>query len=81
MAGLVIALSKQRKLTKAEALHRQTLQLQEKVLGKEHPITLKSIYNLEIFLHRLWKAEAEALHRQPLQLQEKVVGKEQLDTL
>jgi tetratricopeptide (TPR) repeat protein len=31
---------------KAEALHRQALSLRERVLGREHPETLRSLYNL-----------------------------------
>jgi tetratricopeptide (TPR) repeat protein len=68
--------------SKAEQLNQQTLQLKEKVLGKEHPDTLMSMNNLARSLRQQGKfAEAEAMHRQTLQLQEKLFGKEHPDTL
>ncbi|KAH8585352.1 hypothetical protein B0O99DRAFT_713026 [Bisporella sp. PMI_857] len=36
----------------AEAMHRQTLQLQETVLGKDHPVTLRSMNSLALSLDR-----------------------------
>ncbi len=66
----------------AEAMFRQTLQLQETVLGKEHPDTLGSMNNLALSLRNQGKyIEAEAIHRQTLQLQETVLGKDHPDTL
>ena len=63
-------------------MHQQTLQLQGKVLGKEHPATLVSMMSLAESLFQQGKyAEAEAMHRQTLQLQEKVLGKEHPNTL
>jgi hypothetical protein len=38
-------------------MHRQTLQLREKVLGKEHPDTLASMDNLANVLNRQGKCE------------------------
>ena len=68
--------------SKAEAMDRQTLQLKEKVLGKEHPDTLGSMNNLASSLRQQGKfAEAEAMDWQTLQLREKVLGKEHPDTL
>ncbi|KAH8588542.1 hypothetical protein B0O99DRAFT_746711 [Bisporella sp. PMI_857] len=70
------------KYAEAEAMYRQTLQLRETVLGKEHPDTLATINNLAISLDRQSKyADAEAMHRQTLQLKETVLGKEHPDTL
>jgi tetratricopeptide (TPR) repeat protein len=70
------------KYAEAEAMYRQTLQLQETVLGKEHPHTPASIVGLANSLHSQGKyAEAEAMYRQTLQLQETVLGKEHPDTL
>ncbi|KID85971.1 kinesin light chain [Metarhizium guizhouense ARSEF 977] len=67
---------------KAERMYRQTLQLKEKVLGKEHPSTLSSMNNLALVLSYLGKyEEAKQMHRQTLQLKEKVLGKEHPDTL
>jgi tetratricopeptide (TPR) repeat protein len=68
--------------SKAELLGRQTLQLREKVFGKEHPDTLASTNNLALSLRLQGKfADAEALDRRTLQLKEKVLGKEHPDTL
>jgi tetratricopeptide (TPR) repeat protein len=66
----------------AEAMHRQTLRLQETVLGKDHPDTLQSMNNLAESLRQQGKyAEAEAIHWQTLQLKEIVLGKDHPDTL
>ena len=63
-------------------MHRQTLELREKVLGKEHPNTLTSMNNLANVLQRMKKyEEAEQMHRQTLELREKVLGREHPDTL
>jgi prophage maintenance system killer protein len=62
-------------------MHQQTLELREKVLGKEHPSTLSSMGNLALVLDSLGKyEEAEQMHRQTLELREKVLGKEHPDT-
>jgi tetratricopeptide (TPR) repeat protein len=72
----------QGKYAEAEAMYRQTLQLQETVRGKEHPVTLTSMNNLASSLHQQGKyAEAEAMYRQTLQLKETVLGKEHPATL
>lgn len=66
---------------KSEQMHRQALQLYEKVLGKEHPDTLTSMNNLALELSNLGKyEEAEQMHRQTLQLREKVLGKDHPST-
>ncbi|KFY96250.1 hypothetical protein V500_02532 [Pseudogymnoascus sp. VKM F-4518 (FW-2643)] len=70
------------KYAEAEAMDRQTVQLQEAVLGKNHPVTLTCMNNLAASLELQGKyAEAEAMHRQTLQLQETVLGKHHPDTL
>jgi tetratricopeptide (TPR) repeat protein len=70
------------KYAEAEAMGRQTLQLRETVLGKDHPDTLASMNNLALSFHQQGKyAEAEAMHRQTLQLKETVLGKDHPDTL
>ncbi|KAK4653773.1 hypothetical protein QC762_0087050 [Podospora pseudocomata] len=70
------------KYEEAEQMHRQALQLSEKVLGKEHPHTLGSMNNLALVLYSQGKyEEAEQIHQQALQLREKVLGKEHPDTL
>ena len=63
------------KYEEAEQMYQQALELREKVLGQEHPLTLASINNLALVLDRQGKyAEAEGMHRQVLQLREKVLG-------
>jgi hypothetical protein len=71
-------------------MHRQTLQLRETVLGKDHPDTLgkdhpdtlASMSNLALSLYQQGKyAEAEVMNRQALQLRETVLGKDHPDTL
>jgi len=42
----------------AEPLYRETVQLREKVLGKEHPNTLTRINNLAVLLNRQGKYDA-----------------------
>jgi hypothetical protein len=44
MNNLAQVLGNQGKYEEAEAMHRQTLAMPEKVLGKEHPDTLTSVY-------------------------------------
>jgi tetratricopeptide (TPR) repeat protein len=80
--NLASSLSQQGKYAEAEALNRQTLKLQETVLGKDHPDTLGSMNNLAISLRQQGKyGEAEALDQQTLKLQETVLGKDHPDTL
>ncbi|KAK3935926.1 putative kinesin light chain [Diplogelasinospora grovesii] len=70
------------KYKEAEQMCRQTLELKEKVLGKEHPGTLSSMNNLaETLRHQGKYEEAGQMHRQTLELREKVLGKEHPDTL
>ncbi|KAK0639874.1 hypothetical protein B0T16DRAFT_383637 [Cercophora newfieldiana] len=70
------------KYAEAEQMHRQALQLYEKVLGKEHPSTLASMNNLALVFDNQGKhKEAEQMNRQALQPREKVLGKEHPLTL
>ena len=63
-------------------MHRQTLQLQETVLGKDHLNALMTMMNLAASLYQQGRyAEAEAMYRQTLQLQETVLGKHHPNTL
>jgi hypothetical protein len=48
MNNLASPLRQQGNYAEAEAMDRQTLQLQETVLGKEHPETPRSMMNLAI---------------------------------
>ncbi|RYP29542.1 hypothetical protein DL767_006670 [Monosporascus sp. MG133] len=66
----------------AEQIHRQTLELRQKVPGKEHPSTLASMNNLALVLDNQGKFDkAEQIHRQTMELRQKVLGKEHSDTL
>ncbi|KAI0815407.1 Tetratricopeptide repeat-domain-containing protein [Xylaria sp. FL0064] len=65
------------KYDEAETMHRQTLELREEVLGREHPSTLDSMNNLALVLNSQGKYnEAETIHRQTLELREEVLGRE-----
>ncbi|RYP03439.1 hypothetical protein DL765_010496 [Monosporascus sp. GIB2] len=46
MNNLGLVLRRQGKYEEAEQMHRQALQLQEKVLGREHPSTARNRKNL-----------------------------------
>ncbi|KAI1330264.1 Tetratricopeptide repeat-domain-containing protein [Xylariaceae sp. FL0255] len=50
MDNLASVLDSQGKYEEAEKMHRQTLGLGEKVLGREHPDTLTSMNNLALVL-------------------------------
>ncbi|KAI1286514.1 hypothetical protein F5Y03DRAFT_146430 [Xylaria venustula] len=70
------------KYNNAEQLYRQTLELREGVLGREHPSTLASMNNLANVLGSQGKyKEAETMHRQTLELKEGVLGREHPSTL
>jgi hypothetical protein len=45
-------LESQGKYDEAEAMHRRALEGSEKVLGREHPNTLTSVYHLAFLFHR-----------------------------
>jgi tetratricopeptide (TPR) repeat protein len=63
-------------------MHSQSLKLREKVLGPQHPDTLRSINNLAQALRDQGKYQmAEEIQRQALELSEKVLGLEHPDTL
>jgi tetratricopeptide (TPR) repeat protein len=69
MNNLAVSLSDRGKYEQAEEIHRQTLRLHEKVLGKEHPDTLPSMNNLAEVLREQGKYEqAEEMHRETLRL-------------
>ena len=66
----------------SEKVYRQTLELKEKVLGREHPDTLNSMNNLAVVIGNQGKyKEAEQICRQTLELKEKVMGRKHPDTL
>jgi tetratricopeptide repeat protein len=56
-------------------MHRQTLELDMKVSGPEHPDMLTSMNNLGSVLSSQGKyVEAEQMHRRTLELRRKVLG-------
>jgi Tetratricopeptide repeat len=58
-----VVLNRQGKHAEAEEIHRQTLKLYTKVLGAEHPSTLRSMNNLVDALRQQGKhEEAENMH-------------------
>jgi len=73
--NIAVVLEAQGKYETAEAMHRRTLELREKVLGPEHPDRLTSMNNLALVLVDQCEYEAaEAMHRRTLELREKVQG-------
>lgn len=69
------------KYKKAEIMYRETLALNEEVLGPENPSTLASMNNLASVLNKRGKyEEAERMHRKTLGLTEKVLGPKNPDT-
>ena len=63
------------KNAEAEALYREVINLDEKVLGPEHPNTLNDKMNLATALQADGKyAEAEAQYRDLIKLKAKVIG-------
>ncbi|CAI6338133.1 unnamed protein product [Periconia digitata] len=60
MDNLALVLQKQGKYEAAEAMNQRALEGREKALGKEHPSTLTSVYNLTYLLHR-WGQYEEAM--------------------
>jgi tetratricopeptide (TPR) repeat protein len=70
------------RLQVAEALYRRALKGREKVLGAEHPNTLKSLNNFGNFLKTKGDYEgAEAQYRRALEGREKILGVEHTQTL
>lgn len=65
IANLALVLLEQGKYVEANAISQQTLQLQEAVLGKEHPDTLGSIMNLaESLLQQGKDTKDKAMYQQ-----------------
>jgi tetratricopeptide (TPR) repeat protein len=79
--GLASGLYEQGRYAEAEELYRQTLEIRRRVSGEEHPVTLRSMYNLAISLDALGRyADAEALYRQTLGVHRRVLGEEHPET-
>jgi len=67
----------QGKFADAEALYSQTLEIQRRVLGPEHPDTLLSMMNLaNVYGYQGKYAQDQALHSQTLEIQRRVLGPE-----
>ncbi|KAF7118673.1 hypothetical protein CNMCM5793_008211 [Aspergillus hiratsukae] len=67
---------------KSEQKALQALELQEKLLGKEHPQTLRSMNDIAVDLSLQGKhKKAEAMFRQTVELRRKVLGEDSPDTL
>jgi serine/threonine protein kinase len=80
--NLANSLREQGKYAEAEVICRQTVQLQEMVLGKDHPDTLRSMNSLANSLREQGKyVEAMSMYRQTLQLRQTVLGRDHPDTL
>ncbi|KAK7588373.1 hypothetical protein V3481_007398 [Fusarium oxysporum f. sp. vasinfectum] len=75
MNNLGFILSSVGKYEEAERMHRETLQLREKVLGKEHPETLANMNNLANVLDRMGKYDAKQKVRLPLELNKDSISK------
>ncbi|AUB83307.1 tetratricopeptide repeat protein [Candidatus Thiodictyon syntrophicum] len=66
----------------AEPVARLALERGERVLGAEHPNTLKSVNNLGFLYEAQGRyGEAESLDRRALEVRERVLGAEHSDTL
>ena len=64
----------------AESMHRQALEIREKLLGNEHPDVATSLNNLARVLGEQGKlAEAEAMQRKALAMRKKLLGDEHPD--
>ena len=65
----------------AESLQQRVVQIHEKTMGVEHPLTATSLSNLGNVLHLQGKfAEAEQIHRRALAIRTKVLGQGHPDT-
>jgi len=79
LAGLYYA---QGRYGEAEPLYIKALKLCKKVLGREHPDTIRSMNNLAGLYNVQGRyGEAEPLFTKALQLREKVLGREHPDTI
>jgi hypothetical protein len=66
----------------AEQIYREVVEVQERVLNKEHPSTLRTMGNLAVVLCEQGKYEkAEQIHQEVVGVRERVLGKEHPDTL
>ena len=82
MSNLALSLNDQGRYAEAQELHRNTMEIEGRVLGDDHPETLLSMsYLANSLLGQGRYAEAEELQRRTLEVQRRVLGKEHPDTL
>jgi tetratricopeptide (TPR) repeat protein len=75
--NLALSLQAQGKYAEAESLFRQVIEIDEKVLGKDHPDVATAYSNLALLLQAERKyAEAESLFRRAIEIDEKALGKD-----
>ena len=81
MNNLTAILSKEGKFAEAEQIGSEVLDIRRRVLGPDHPLTLRSMSNLADSLTKLgnW-TDAEKLLRQALEIQRRVLGPDHPDT-
>ena len=69
-------------LSEAEPLFKRALAARERVLGPEHPLTLRSMHNLSTLYQAQGRySEAEPLLKRALAARERVLGPEHTETL
>ena len=72
-----MALEEQGEIVEAARIHRETLEVQRRVLGAEHPDTLTSANNLAIVLEEQGElVEAARINRETLEVRRRVLGAE-----
>ena len=73
---------RQGRYTEAESLYLKTLETQKRVLGDDHPDTLRSMNNLALLYGRQGRDdEAEPLHLETLETKKRVLGDDHPSTL
>jgi tetratricopeptide (TPR) repeat protein len=82
MGNMSRVLEDEGKLAEAEAMMRQTLAIERRVLGDDHPSTTLTMNNLAVLLaNQARYDEAEALHREALERRKRSLPAEAPDTL
>ena len=81
MNNLSVTLNLERRYADAEELLRATLEIKRRVLGPEHPETVRSMVNLATSMqHEHHYADAEKLEREALDIRRRVLGSDHPDT-
>ena len=82
MNNLALTYSDQGRTGEAAALQEEVLQKRRRILGEEHPDTLRSMNNLALtYSDQGRTGEAAALQEEVLQKQRRILGEEHPDTL